>query len=82
MTEARRMIESATFDPEALKILGQVFDAVWAEIAAEFEEQEVAGARVRLAIIVLDLARDGQLGPHQIAQTAQRLIRASARANH
>jgi len=32
-------------------------------------------ARIRLATIILDLAQDGQLGSHQIAATASRLIR-------
>jgi hypothetical protein len=32
-------------------------------------------ARYRLAAIIFDLARDGQLGPHQIAHTARRLFR-------
>ena len=80
MPKARNLIDNASFAPEALKILGEVFDAVWASVAPDFgdDRQEIETARIRLATIVLELAKDGQLGPHQIARTARRLIRAVA----
>jgi hypothetical protein len=58
-------------------MLGVVFDTVWASVICDLggyaDETEIA--RNRLAAIIFDLARDGQLGPHQIAHTARRLFR-------
>ena len=49
----------------------------WASISSGFgnDFREVEAARIQLATIVLDLARDGQLGQLQITQTAARLMR-------
>jgi hypothetical protein len=58
-------------------MLGAVFDTVWASVICDLggyaNGTEIA--RYRLAAIIFDLARDGQLGPHQIAHTARRLFR-------
>jgi hypothetical protein len=60
-----------------MTILGAVFDTVWASVARNFGrhpgETEIVPTRLRS--IVFELARDGQLEPHQIAHTASRLIR-------
>jgi hypothetical protein len=34
--KARRLIESAEFSPEALKVIAQAFDAAWGDIADHF----------------------------------------------
>jgi hypothetical protein len=77
MTSARRLIRGATFDPADLKCLRDVFDEVWTSIAPNYrKDAATAGAaQQKLATIILDLAKDGQLGPLQITRTAGRLMR-------
>ena len=41
----------------------------------DFTPNEVRAARCRLATILLELARDGQLGPEQLVSTGTRLLR-------
>ena len=66
-----------TFDPTAVHMLGEVFDEVWACIAPEIgkSRDEVEFARNHFALIVIELAKDGQLSPLQITRTAARLMR-------
>jgi hypothetical protein len=77
MRTTRNLICDASFSPATLKVLGAVFDTVWASVARDFvgHIDETETGRMRLAAIILDLARDGQLGPHQIVRTAARLMR-------
>jgi hypothetical protein len=57
---ARQLIDSATFGPEALKAIGEAFDAVWTEIAGEIGADPVAieAERLRLANAVLSVASE------------------------
>jgi hypothetical protein len=59
-----------------MKVWARSSDTVWASVARDFggHPDETESARTRLATVILDLAKDGQLGPHQIARTAARLI--------
>ena len=76
MSHARILHRHASYGPEELKELGNLFDAVWASVALDFgEDGGKEAVRARLATIVLDLAKDGQLGAMQITRTACRLIR-------
>jgi hypothetical protein len=77
MPKARRAILAASFDPETLTMLSEVLEEVWAAVTLEFDNdaQTTELERSRLACIILDLAKDRQLGPQQIAQTAARLMR-------
>jgi hypothetical protein len=77
MPRARRLIDGAAYDADTLAVLRQVFDDVWASVAPDFGDypEEIADARIRLATIVLALAKDHQLGPLEIARTVSRLIR-------
>jgi hypothetical protein len=65
------------FEPAAVHMLGEVFDEVWARIAPEIDKSrdDVKFARNQLALIVVRLAKDGQLSPLQITRTATRLMR-------
>ena len=74
-------IQFATFQPDAVKMLAGLFDDVWAGAAPDFgaEPNTIEMGRMRLATIILELARDGQLGPDQITRTADRLIRQARR---
>jgi hypothetical protein len=73
----RRVANTLEFTPETPRSLGEIFDEVWAAVAPDFGDNEdaIETARMRLASIILDLARDGQYGSLQIARTSLRLIR-------
>jgi len=68
---------NASHPPEALGMLGELFDEVWASVVADFGDypDEIETARIRLTTIIRDLANDGELGPLQITGTAAGLIR-------
>jgi hypothetical protein len=76
-------IFSVTFEPNALRMLAGIFDDVWAGVASEFgtDPDAVEAGRIRLATIILNLGRDGQLGRDQVTRTASRLIRQASRTH-
>jgi hypothetical protein len=58
VVKARQLLAGAAYEPEALKIIGQAFDGAWAEIAHHFPRPlEMEAARLRLANVILDLAK-------------------------
>ena len=59
-TKARNLIDGASFGPEALKAIGEAFDAAWVEISNNFgdEPADVEKARVRLAKAILSIANE------------------------
>jgi hypothetical protein len=65
------------FDPTAVHMLGEIFDEVWASLAPEIgkSRRDMEFARNHLALIIVELAKDGQLSPLQIIRTAARLMR-------
>ena len=75
--KARKLIGDATFDPDRLKIVGEAFDEAWHDLAGNFPDdaQTIEGVRLRLATIILDLAKDGQLGREQLKLSAMRVLR-------
>jgi len=57
--EARRLIDNASYGPEALKALSQAFEEAWAEIEGNFGcDQSREAARVKLATALLSVASD------------------------
>jgi len=60
VTNARQLIDGASFGPDALKAIGQAFDAAWAEIAANFGDDplDMEKARQRLAGALLSIAHE------------------------
>jgi hypothetical protein len=58
--KARKLLDGASFGPDALKAIGQAFDEGWAEIAGNFGDgpRTVEDARHRLARAVLSIASD------------------------
>ena len=54
-TEARQLIDAASFGPEALKAIGMPFDAAWAKISPSFGDDpvDVEEARIRLTEALL-----------------------------
>jgi hypothetical protein len=57
---ARQLINGAAFGPDALKAIGDAFDAAWAEIAGQFGTDPVVieAARLKLASAVLSIANE------------------------
>jgi hypothetical protein len=57
---ARQLIDGAAFGPDALKAIGEAFDAAWAEIADNVGNDPVANdeARYKLATPLLDVASE------------------------
>jgi hypothetical protein len=57
----RQLIDGASFGPEALKAIGEAFDAAWAEIAGNFGNVpvDIDNARYRLANALLSAASEG-----------------------
>jgi len=57
---AKRLIDGASFGPQALSAIGQAFDAAWAEIAGNFGEdaQDIDNARYKLANALLSIASE------------------------
>jgi hypothetical protein len=53
-----QLIDGASFGPEAVKAIGEAFDAAWAEIAGNFgaDPEDVEKARQRLAKAMLSVA--------------------------
>jgi hypothetical protein len=58
--KARRLIDAASFGPEAVKALGQAFDEAWASIAGNFgsDPKAIEAARLRLANALLSIASE------------------------
>jgi len=59
-TRARHLIDGASFGPEALKAIGEVFDAAWAEVSGNFGDDmvDMDKARRRLAKALLSIANE------------------------
>jgi hypothetical protein len=55
---ARQLIDGAAFGPDALKAIGEAFDAAWSEIAGNFSNDpvEIDNARYRLANALITVA--------------------------
>jgi hypothetical protein len=69
------MLHEMGFDPPALRSLGLVFDEVWQCLVTQHPERATSPEmRLRLATVVLHLARDHQLSQEQIKATAVRLL--------
>ena len=59
-TKAPHLIGGASFGPEALKAIGEAFDAAWAEVSGNFGDDmvDVDKARRRLAKALLSIANE------------------------
>jgi hypothetical protein len=56
--KASQLIDSASFGPDVLKVIGQAFDAAWRDIAGNFgdDPRDIELARLRLANALLSVA--------------------------
>jgi hypothetical protein len=57
---ARRLIDGASFGPEAVKAIGEAFDRAWADIADHFgsDPADIDEARYKLATALLAIATE------------------------
>jgi hypothetical protein len=53
---ARKLIKSASFAPEAMKAIERAFDEAWASVAVNFASGQAESASVKLARAVLLVA--------------------------
>jgi hypothetical protein len=70
--KARRLIDGASFGPDALKAIGQAFDEAWVEIAGNFGNQPavIESARLTLAEALLSVADDDSRDVEALKQAA------------
>jgi len=75
--KARRLIGSAAYGPDVLNVLFEAFDNTWARIAPSCgtDPQAIEANRIRLANIILALARDRtKPDPNEMRDSALRII--------
>jgi hypothetical protein len=58
--KARKLIDGASFGPDALKAIGKAFDDAWLEIAVNFGTGplQIETARLKLAEAILSVANE------------------------
>jgi|SRR5688572_32710546 len=74
--KARRLLENASYGPDELKAIGRAFDDGWARIAPRISRrpEAIEAARLKLAGVVLGLAKQGNVDPQQLADAAVQLM--------
>ena len=74
--KARRLIESASYGPSQLKVLGKAFDEAWERLTPSVSSrpEAVETARFALADIVLGLAKHGKFDHRWLADTAVQVM--------
>jgi hypothetical protein len=79
--KARQRIGGASYDPDQIKALGQAFDAAWAQIGpgVSSRPQAIEATRLKLADILLGLAKAGNFDPQYLADAAVERMRASTK---
>jgi hypothetical protein len=75
---ARQLIGGAVFPPDVLNVLFAAFDDAWHEVMGDVSTRAGAidAARLRLATIVLSLAKSGPIDHARIKQAAVDAFRA------
>ena len=70
--KAQHRLNGASYGPETMKVITQAFDAAWAEIANEVEDNRVAieANRLKLADAVLANAKDDSRDPEALKNAA------------
>jgi hypothetical protein len=74
--EARKAIHNASYGPSELKALGEAFDDAWLRVAPSISSRAAAvdAARLKLADILLALAKQGNFDPKWLADTAVHMM--------
>jgi len=78
---ARQLIDNASFGPDALRVMGEAFDAAWAEIAGNFGNDPVVieAARMKLANAILSNASEDSGDIEALKQAALQAMARSSR---
>ena len=79
--KAHRLVNSASYDPDQVKALGQAFDAAWAHVGPSVSSRAhaIEAARLKLANIVLGFAKAGNFDPQLLADAAVKRMLASTK---
>ena len=73
--QAKQLIAEAAFGPKKVAALGRVFDEAWELVKADYESpMAVAAARLKLANIVLNLAKEGEEDDQRLKDRAVRIL--------
>jgi hypothetical protein len=74
--KAKRLIEGASYGPEALKIVCQAFDEAWSSIAGNIGNDPAAieAARLKLANIILTFPHDEITDAEQIKYSTLQIL--------
>jgi hypothetical protein len=74
--KAYQLIADATFDPDQLKAIRKAFDDAWAQIAPQISQrpEAIEAGRLKLASVVLSVAKRGTLDPVQLSEEAMKLM--------
>ena len=69
---ARKIIAGASFGPEALKAIGEAFDAAWAQIAGNFVDDpaEIDEALLKLETALLSVATEDSRDVEELKRAA------------
>ena len=75
--KARQLIGGASYSPETLKVLYKAFDDGWVVIAPTISgrAEAIEAARLKLANIILSLAKEDSRHSDQIKNKALRIFR-------
>jgi hypothetical protein len=70
--KARQILSGASFAPDQLRVMFEAFDRAWAAIAVKIGDDPpaVEVARIKLANLILSLARDGSPDDPERLKTA------------
>jgi hypothetical protein len=54
------LIDGTSYDPDTLKLLSRAFDETWQDIGGNYGAATAEDRRTRLALIILELAGNGE----------------------
>lgn len=74
--KARQIIGAVTYGPDVLKVLFKAFDDAWEVMAPTISARAdaIEATRLKLANVILSLARDGTSDPEKIKNAALRIM--------
>jgi hypothetical protein len=75
--KARQLVARGSYSPDELRALGKAFDDAWARIAPNISgrRKAIEAARLKLADIILGLAKGGNFDSQWLADTAVQAMR-------
>ena len=76
--KAQQLIEgeNSAFGPEQMRVIGEAFDGAWRRIASDVgtRPQAIEAARLKLAQVVLRLARNGITGSDELREASLKVM--------